>query len=448
MSTSMVLDQEQLLNDLYNAFDPYSPLPAGDPNYVDCGEVRGDGNILLDLGNRIKRSQPMTCHLYSGHRGAGKSTELLRLKQFLEKQKFFVVYFAADEEDIQSEDAQYTDILLACTRRLLEDLQDAANPNPLLEWLRERWQELKELASTNIDLEKATLQVQIAQFSKITANLRAEPTMRAKIRDKINPHTVSLIEVLNQFIREAKQKLPGDKQELAVIVDNLDRIVPIVQEKGSTNHEDIFINRNEQLKALDCHLVYTVPISLLYSPRATDIRDIYSDTLVLPMIMVRDIQGDIYQPGVEKIKEIICRRVRQFTDLPLETEIFDSGDTLEKLALMSGGHVRNLLLLMQDAIGRTENLPISKRAMQIAVTRARDVYRRTVNDNEWQLLAEVFQSKRVINDDKYRSLLFNRCLLEYCYYDDEGEIQRWCDVHPLIRGIAEFKEAQEKLSNE
>ena len=444
----MVLDQEQLLNDLYNAFDPYSPLPAGDPNYVDCGEVRGDGNILLDLGNRIKRSQPMTCHLYSGHRGAGKSTELLRLKEFLEERKFFVVYFAADEEDIQSEDAQYTDILLACTRRLLEDLQDAANPNPLLEWLRERWQELKELASTNIDLEKATLQVQIAQFSKITANLRAEPTMRAKIRDKINPHTVSLIEVLNQFIREAKQKLPGDKQELAVIVDNLDRIVPIVQEKGSTNHEDIFINRNEQLKALDCHLVYTVPISLLYSPRATDIRDIYSDTLVLPMIMVRDIQGDIYQPGVEKIKEIICRRVRQFTDLPLETEIFDSGDTLEKLALMSGGHVRNLLLLMQDAIGRTENLPISKRAMQIAVTRARDVYRRTVNDNEWQLLAEVFQSKRVINDDKYRSLLFNRCLLEYCYYDDEGEIQRWCDVHPLIRGIAEFKEAQEKLSNE
>ena len=441
----MVLDQEQLLNDLYNAFDPYSPLPAGDPNYVDCGEVRGDGNILLDLGNRIKRSQPMTCHLYSGHRGAGKSTELLRLKEFLEERKFFVVYFAADEEDIQSEDAQYTDILLACTRRLLEDLQDAANPNPLLEWLRERWQELKELASTNIDLEKATLQVQIAQFSKITANLRAEPTMRAKIRDKINPHTVSLIEVLNQFIREAKQKLPGDKQELAVIVDNLDRIVPIVQEKGSTNHEDIFINRNEQLRALDCHLVYTVPISLLYSPRATDIRDIYSDNLVLPMIMVRDIRGEIYQPGVEKIKEIIYRRVRQFTDLPLETEIFDSADTLEKLALMSGGHVRNLLLLMQDAIGRTENLPISKRAVQIAVTRARDVYRRTVNDNEWQLLAEVSQSKRVINDDKYRSLLFNRCLLEYCYYDEEGEIQRWCDVHPLIRGIAEFKEALDKI---
>jgi len=30
-----------------------------------------------------------------------------------------VVYFAADEEDISVQDAQYTDILLACTRHLL-----------------------------------------------------------------------------------------------------------------------------------------------------------------------------------------------------------------------------------------------------------------------------------------------------------------------------------------
>jgi hypothetical protein len=108
---------------------------------------------------------------------------------------------------------------------------------------------------------------------------------------------------------------------------------------------------------------------------------------------------------------------------------------------MSGGHVRNLLLLTQDAIGRTAELPISKRAVQRAITQARDTYRRTVNHDQWGLLAEVSRTKRVVNDDKYRSLLFNRCLLEYRYLDDEGEVQRWCDVHPLIRGIQEFKEA-------
>jgi hypothetical protein len=152
----------------------------------------------------------------------------------------------------------------------------------------------------------------------------------------------------------------------------------------------------------------------------------------------------VCKPGLQKIKEVIGRRVRQFAPkLSLETEIFDSPETLEQLCLMSGGHVRNLLLLTQDAIGRTADLPISKRAVQRAITEARDIYRRTVNHDQWRLLAEVSRSKLVVNDDEYRSLLFNRCLLEYRYLDDEGEVQRWCDVHPLIKGIQEYKEAVE-----
>jgi hypothetical protein len=170
-----------LLTNLYNAFDPFRPLPAGDPLYVDCREVRGDGDVLVDLGTRLQRSNVKTCQLYSGHRGAGKSTELLRLKDALEKEKFFVVYFAADEEDIESKDAQYTDILLACTRHILEDLKNSANPKPLLDWMKSRWQELKDLALTEISFEGMSVETQIAQFAKLTANLRSEPTLRHKI---------------------------------------------------------------------------------------------------------------------------------------------------------------------------------------------------------------------------------------------------------------------------
>ncbi|MDJ0697151.1 hypothetical protein [Mastigocoleus sp. MO_188.B34] len=49
------------------------------------------------------------------------------------------------------------------------------------------------------------------------------------------------------------------------------------------------------------------------------------------------------------------------------------------------------------------------------------------------LLAEISHSKWVINDNWYRSLLFNRYFLEYRYVNKEYEIQRWSDVHPLIR---------------
>ena len=153
----MTQESEKLLTNLYNAFDPFYPLPAGDPQYVDCREVRGDGDIIEDLGRKIKLSQRMTCQLYAGHRGAGKSTELLRLQEYLQNQGCFVVYFAADEQDINPEDTEYTDILLACTRHLLEELTNA-NSKPLRDWMRDRWEDLKDLALTEVSFEKLSLE--------------------------------------------------------------------------------------------------------------------------------------------------------------------------------------------------------------------------------------------------------------------------------------------------
>ncbi|MDZ8055189.1 MAG: ATP-binding protein [Aulosira sp. ZfuVER01] len=440
-----MLNNPDLLTELYNAFNPFEPLPADDTRYVDCQDVRGDADILQELGNRMRLANTNTCQLYSGHRGAGKSTELLKLKKYLENRQFYVVYFAADEEDIDSEDAQYTDILLACTRRLLKDLKEIANPRPILDWLKSLWGELKDLAQTPIEFEKLTVEAQIAQFAKLTANLRAVPQLRQQIRQRIDPHTVTLILVLNEFLTDAKQNLPNGCTKLAVIVDNLDRMV-LVKDGDSTNYEEVFVDRSGQLKGLDCHLIYTAPISLLYSKRGTDIRDIYGECLILPMIMVKTLDGEVYQPGLKKVKEVISKRVRQIApELSLEKDIFDSPNTLERLCLMSGGHVRNLLLLTQDAIGRTEELPITENAVRRAITQARDTYRRTVENSQWNLLAEVSRSKKLPGDDLYRSLMYNRCLLEYKYFDDEGEMQRWYDIHPLIQGIAEFKEAVAKL---
>ncbi|OUL17402.1 pilus assembly protein PilB [Nostoc sp. RF31YmG] len=440
-----MLNHPDLLTELYNAFNPFEPLPADDTRYVDCQDVRGDADIVQELGNRMRLANTNTCQLYSGHRGAGKSTELLKLKKYLENRQFYVVYFAADEEDIDSEDAQYTDILLACTRRLLKDLQKIAKPDPILDWLKSLWGELKDLAQTPIEFEKLTVEAQIAQFAKLTANLRAVPQLRQQIRQKIDPHTVTLIQALNEFLTNAKKNLPNGCTKLAVIVDNLDRMV-LVKEGDSTNYEEVFVDRSGQLKGLDCHLIYTAPISLLYSKRGTDIRDIYGECLILPMIMVKTTDGEIYQPGLKKVKEVISKRVRQIApELSLEKDIFDSPNTLERLCLMSGGHVRNLLLLTQDAIGRTEELPITENTVRRAITQARDTYRRTVENSQWNLLAEVSRSKKLPGDDLYRSLMYNRCLLEYKYFDDEGEMQRWYDIHPLIQGIAEFKEAVAKL---
>ncbi len=433
------------LKQLYNSFDPFRPLPAGDPAYVDCTEVRGDGDILVEVGREILYSNRMTCQLYAGHRGAGKSTELLRLQKHLDEQGCFVVYFAADEEDIDAEDAQYTDILLACTRHLLEALKGSASPNILLNWLKERWQDLKDLALTEVSLESLSVEAQISQFAKITANLRAEPSQRQKIREKVNPHTIKLIEALNQFIKDAKQNLPPGYSQLVLIADNLDRIVPIPQEDGRTNHDQIFLDRNEQLKALDCHLIYTVPISLLYSSQAANVANIYGNAQVLPMIMVQTPNNESYQRGINKVTELLQKRLSLVDPSLSIVDMFENREALEILCLMSGGHVRNLLLLMKEAIKYTNSLPIPTRALQRSLSELRNTYRNTVFANEWEALAKVYHSKQIENDQLYRGLLFNRCILEYRYLSEQGESQVWYDIHPLIKGIKEFQDTYNKL---
>ncbi len=446
-----------LLTQLYNAIDPSQPLPAGDDRYVLCEDVRGDTNILRDIGKEILLSDTDTCQLYTGHRGAGKSTELLRLKAHLEKRGCFVVHFAAIDEkgDLDQEDVQYTDILLACTRHLLSQLKDA-DPRPVQSWLRERMQTLHEIGQMELKMDSPA-EIQAA-FVKLTTAIRAVPTQRQEIRKQLNPHTVTLLDALNQFIADAKRKLPKDKTRLVVIADNLDRMVPIPQADGRTNHDEIYLDRSDQLKGLDCHLVYTVPISLVYSSRSSDLTNLYGTPKLLPMLMVRKMAGDVDELGLNRLKTLLYQRFKAFAaDLALDTDIFADADTVNQLCLASGGHLRELLLLTKEAVKYMDALPISANAVRRATSNLRSTYRRGVGTMQWQVLAKVAISHRIqdsvitdsatrINsDDVYRDLLFRRYLLHYRDIDDQDQENDWYDVHPVIKAIPEFQEAVAQL---
>jgi hypothetical protein len=378
-----------VLRQIYNTFVP-QPLPANSKLYVDCKAVRGGSDVLVELGKTIRFSDTPTCQLYTGHRGGGKSTELLRLKYDLEQKGCTVIYFSAEEQDVNPEDVEYTDIVMACTRHLLEGVREA-DPAPVLSWLRARWQVLEDLLMTDISLQDLKGEMSITAFTKITADIKAQPTQRAKLRELLNPHTETLVDALNEFIADAKCKLPEGRQRLVVIADGLEKITLVTKDGGRTNHDEVFIDRAEQLKGLDCDVVYTVPISLVLSSRASDLMDIYNCAPhVLPMVMVETRQNDVHPAGVEILKSIVRSRIKsidQVNTLALETQIFDSLDTLELLCLMSGGHVRNLMLLMQIAIKYNEEevLPIQASALQKAIRQLRKTYRDTVNADQWEL---------------------------------------------------------------
>ncbi len=447
---------QDLLTEIYSVFEPFQPPPK--EAYVDCEEVRGKWNVVRELGRKITRSKQPSCQLYSGHRGVGKSTELLRLREYLEAENFFVVYFAADEQDIEPQDAEYADILFACTRHLVEDIK-LENHNPLLDWMKERWESLRELALTEVSFEGLSLESQISQFAKITANLKAVPDKRREMRHKINANTPSLVEALNDFIEVAKTTLPTDRnQGIVVVVDNLDRIVEVKTADKPSNYDEIYLNRSEMLRGLACHVIYTVPIAMVYSERATRLEDNYDKPDVLPMIMVQNPDGSVNQAGLAKLRELICRRIQLVEPKLVQTlegavagvktpPVFDSPETLERLCLMSGGHVRILMQLIQKAIDWTDTLPITAQAAKRAIEETRDTYRLTIQEHQWEILANVCHQKRAESNEPHMRLLLSRCLLEYRYSDEQGTLQTWHNVHPLIEGFKSFQEALAKISS-
>jgi hypothetical protein len=431
------------------------PLQPDDPAYVPCESVRGEQDVLQELGDTIVLSgeeDGYTCQLYTGARGSGKSTELLRLQQNLERKGYFVVYFEADRGDIEIDDTEHTDILLACTRHIIEDLKDFADSQPLLDWLKTRLQSLIDLGLTEVELEKVGVEFQLPQLGKLMTNFKSVPDLRTEVRKKIDLHTPSLVEILNQFIDKAKEKLPAkyNQREIVVIVDNLDRIV-LINENGRSNYERIFLDRKNLMQGLNCHVIYTVPISMKYAPYATNLAEDYDQLVMMPMIMIRTKEDQIHQEGIDILKEMVAKRLAKAqVSISLEN-LFESRDALDILCQKSGGYVRNLMQLMQGVVRQVKSLPISDRAVNLVISELQGIYHDSIYAEDWQRLAEVSLCKGISqdsNDGEYRELLFRRCILEYSFTTETGKKERWQDVHPLIEAMDEFIAAKDKLIKE
>jgi hypothetical protein len=451
------MNQQELRKKIWSAFGPFEP--ARPETYVDCQSVRGDWDVLVELGSTIVSSEDKTCQLFSGHRGSGKSTELTRrLNDYLTAQGYFVVYFAADAEDIEPGDAQYADILLSCIRHIGKEIPiDKAIENPLIKWLTSNWSLLENLIPGKMSLDEVKLEGNLV-FGKIITTLRTVPEQRQEIRRKINEKTSTLLDALNEFITQGKKNLPVNQQQgIVLIVDNLDRI-PNLEDSEKRNCREIYINHSGLMRGLNCHVIYTVPVSMVYSSAQSELRENYGSSLVLPMLVVRHPNGQVNRSGLDILRQLVRQRLVAIDpDLGINMDnpsirgswpaIFESSTVLDSLCLMSGGRVRVLMHLIQGGLQYNGNqLTITEASAQRAVQELAANYSAEVLEPQWAVLARVAasQPKTVANNPETFELLRNGLLLEYRYYQD-GELIEWQDVHPLIAISRRFKEARRKL---
>ncbi|MGF1934243.1 MAG: ATP-binding protein [Nostoc sp. ChiQUE02] len=462
------------LQKFYQACNPSKTLAVENAEdrkyYIDFSSVRG-GRIIEELKENITFFSPEgpTCELFTGHIGCGKSTELLRLKAELEQAGFHVVYFESSQ-DLEMGDVDIGDILLSVARRVsesLDSLEKLEIPEP--QGLKKILQGAAKLLMTEVEVsaealipgigkvsastegkfaaeakipgigelkasEKEGVSVVALGIGKITARAKNSPELRNKLREYLGPRTKGIIDVINEELLEpaiVKLKELG-KKGLVVIVDNLDRVETAAKSWGRPQPEYLFVDRGEQLTQLKCHVVYTMPLELMFSNDLSRLTQRFMvDPKVLPMVPAQLRDGSECAEGMALLRQMVLARaypdIQPGDRLALITEIFDTQETLNRLCRISGGHVRELLRLLNDWIKKERRLPLSRAGLETVIRAYSNQMTLAITDDEWDLLRQVQQRKWVSGDNGYRVLVHSRFVYEY--RDTQGS---WFEINPIL----------------
>jgi hypothetical protein len=448
------MSYEVLLSQFYRACNPSKTLDTSETEaqkyYIDFSEARGS-NTIEELHANIALFSPdePTCQLFAGHIGCGKSTELLRLKSTLEAEGFYVVYFESSQ-DLDMADVDIGDILLAIARQVSENLDKLHfhTPMPGLEnlldgteqLLNAQFDGLTEPPNRNLSLtEPLSISDRLRQ---ITTYAKHSPELRSKLRQHLEPRVTPILRAINTELLvptiEALQQL--DRKGLVVIVDNLDRVEGVHKPWGRSQPEYLFVDRGEQLAQLQCHVVYTIPLGLMFSPDLGRLTLRFNvDPKVLPMVPIKERDGSLCESGLNQLRQMVLARA--FPELePAERlrrlpEVFDDRYTLDRLCYISGGHVRNLLRLLHRCLEKQRQLPLSREIIEAAIRERCNQLILSIGDEEWELLRQVALEKRVRGGDNYQALI--RSMFVFEYRDDDGS---WFDLNPILAEAQGFKD--------
>ena len=234
-------------------------LDPGDERYVALYEnpELADVDPVDLLANAIEWTAE-SVQLFSGYRGTGKSTELKRLKNRLEKSGYLV--FLCDVEDYLnlSTPIDVSDFLMvvagmfgeAVSGRLRDD--DHA---PLDEGYWERFRTFW-----------GGLRITDPKFNAlgVRANLKSDPTFKEQLQQHMGGHLGALVEDVQTFLQGCVKRLRecyGDREVVLLLLDSIEHIrgTLVNAEDVHRSVEQLFSAHPEKLHLPGLHVIYTVP---------------------------------------------------------------------------------------------------------------------------------------------------------------------------------------------
>jgi energy-coupling factor transporter ATP-binding protein EcfA2 len=441
----MGLNPDHQAQDLKSAFRVCDLVPLQaetmERYYVDLSAVRSK-KAIAGVSARLTTLEPgdFTTILFTGHRGCGKSTELRRIEDRW-KDEYRVIYLEAEKE-LDINDAEYIDLYLAIIRRVadeLTELQLRFDPELLKsfeDWFKEITKETEASVERSIGAQvetEAGFKIPFISklLAKLTGQIQAGGKQKTTIRETLRRDFTRLQNDINLLLYDAHHKLikeyPGYAKGFLIIVDNLDRVPPKV-----ASH--LFLDYGTQLQDLTCTLIYTVPISAIYTEQK--LSNTFNSPHIVPMVNIYQFERDLCDlehdlEGLNVMANLIEQRVNV-------DAVFESRDALRKLTVASGGHVRQLMQLMRNACLSALSEGREQLTVEDAIYAAKQEqfeFERLIPKEHYRVLAQVCLTKDISEEALGPAMLYNTSVLEY------NGLRRWNYVNPVVKESNAFLKA-------
>ena len=436
----MTEEDEEFLTELYRNLTKQAVSPTS-PLYVPLeelpGQVMGPDAVKL-LCRTITMTTPGEAFFLTGLRGSGKTVQLLRLKQDLERRGFAVVMFSAEDYLNMHEPLNVVDVLFFLVGAISDqavdyDLIDKGDSATSRGWSRlGQWlsglPNRTELRGAEVGMQVAAPGV-LTSTATLKAELRRDSAFVAQLRDFLRGRLTELVDEANRIVAEMVDEMRGrwnrgqgkggEWKGLVVIVDSLDHNRAVDSEKFQQVCRalvNLFDKDYDNLRLEDCRTVFTlpmyVPVAAKTLRRVTNVR-----------VSDRDRKPDAN--GMDAARRVLAQRAPSGgLDRLLDA------DAVDRLVRESGGHLRILLGLVMEAVTQAESLPVDDATVSAAIQQVRNGMLPLADDQRRMLRRVAAEHELPLATqedwDVIASLLDQHFVLGY----QNGET--WYDVHPLL----------------
>ncbi|MBF0401335.1 MAG: ATP-binding protein [Magnetococcales bacterium] len=430
-------DEAQEFLSLGDNLEPNQALSPDSELFVDTAQARGSFSfhgLYQRLGVdpqtlRLLKAPDRRYLLFLGHIGCGKSTELRRLQRNLHTPNCYHVLLLDARSELDPQNLQYVDLLLACAERLCATLQ--ANGLTVasvhLERLHNWFVQHVETRMTDKTLSTELVTTAQAGFdlpligsllAKLTNAFKYNASYKDELRKVVRNSFAEFATTFNILIAEATRLLQQNNlgAGLLFIVDGTDKL----------NSEDscrFFIEDVHQLQQIRANFIYGAPMQMLFESSA--LQQHYSALYRLPMIKLYNRDGSPGDPVARAtLQDLVLRRV------PLRW--FDSMESVDYLIDHCGGHPRDLVRLLSSAWQTARQYRIDRAAAEKAVASAASDFRRLLEAKDYALLHRIDAGEEEEGERPELIKLFN--ILALLEYNDH-----WWRSHPVVQLLPGYR---------